>query len=89
MADTLTAKYGSAHATWAKIMLRLKHRRHGFKKRRVWIAASADPSVDAGSQATYPVQIGDFAYRVDDDEVFICSVAPAAATAATFIQCHA
>ena len=58
---------------------------------RVWVTPStaADPSVDAGSQATYPVAIGDLAYRKDTDEVFICSVAPAAATAATFIQMHA
>ena len=89
MADTLSAHYGNKSAVWAKIRLRLKHRRHGFKPARCWVAAAADPYVDAGSQATYPVQIGDLAYRVDTDEVFICSVAPAAATAATFIQCHA
>ena len=58
-------------------------------KQRVWVAASADPAVDSGSQAAYPVEIGDLAYRVDTDEAFICSVAPAAATAATFIQMHA
>lgn len=61
---------------------------HRFK-RRIWVAASADPMVDAGSQATYPVAIGDLAYRLDSDEVFICSRAPAAATAATFVQMHA
>lgn len=89
MADTLSAKYGSTHQIWAKIWLRLKHGRNGPQKRRAWVAASADPAVDAGSHATYPVAIGDFAYRIDSDEVFICSVAPAANTAASFIQCHA
>jgi hypothetical protein len=56
---------------------------------RCWYAASADPAVDAGSQATYPVQVGDPAYRVDSDEAFICSVAPTANTAATFVQLNA
>jgi len=58
-------------------------------QKRVWYAASADPAVDANSHDTYPVEIGDLAYREDTDEAFICSVAPAAATAATFIQMHA
>lgn len=91
MADSLSAKYGSQSQTWAKIWLRLKHGRSGQAraKHRCWIAASADPLVDAGSEGTYPVEIGDFAYRVDSDEVFICSVAPAANTASTFIMCHA
>lgn len=57
--------------------------------KHAWVAASADPAVDAGSQGTYPVSVGDFAYRVDTDEAFICSVAPTANTAATFIQLHA
>lgn len=90
MADTLDAKYGRTGAIWRLIWKRLKHSSHSGKQmRRVWAAASADPSVDSGSQGTYPVEIGDFAYRVDTDEVFICSVAPAASTAATFIQLHA
>jgi len=58
-------------------------------KRHIWVATSADPAVDAGSQDSYPVSVGDLAYRLDTDEVFVCSVAPAAATAATFIQMHA
>jgi len=91
MADSLTAKVGSNHALFAKIMKRLKWGRNNINRvrHRCWYAAAADPAVDAGSQATYPVEIGDLAYRVDSDEVFICSVAPAANTAATFIQCHA
>ena len=58
-------------------------------QKRVWLAASADPAVDSGSQDEFPVKIGDLAYSEDTDEVFICSVAPAASTNATFIQMHA
>ena len=58
-------------------------------KRRCWYIADADPVVAAASSAVAPVSVGDLAYRVDSDEAFICSVAPAAATAATFIQLHA
>ena len=89
MANSLDAKYGRTGAIWAKIMLRLKHGRGGIQHRRVWVCQDADPLVDANSHGTYPVSIGDWAYRVDTDEVFICSVAPAASTASTFIQLHA
>jgi len=47
-----------------------------------------DPAVAAASHAAAPVQIGDLAYRIDSDEVFVCSVAPASGVAAEFIQCH-
>ena len=75
MADSLTAQYGSKHAAFAKIMKRLKWGRNNINRarHRIWVAAAADPAVDAGSQATYPVAIGDLAYRVDSDEVFVCS----------------
>ena len=91
MADTLDAKYGGGHAAMAKVQLRLKWGRNGIARarHRIWIAASGDPYVDAGSQGTYPVEIGDLAYRVDSDEAFVCSVAPAANTDSTFIQLHA
>jgi len=93
MADTvIKPKRGSAvMAKWVK---RVKWSANGARAgldaatRRCWYSEAADPAVDAGSQAAYPVQIGDPAYRVDSDEAFICSVAPAAATAATFIQVH-
>lgn len=77
---------GSAETTDGNKRSRLSTNR---LKRRIWIAASADPAVDAGSQDTYPVALGDLAYRLDSDEVFICSVAPTANTAATFIQMNA
>jgi len=88
MADTLSAKYGRTSAVWNAIWKKLGQRRTGLKQRRVWVAASADPNVDSGSQDTYPVTAGDFGYRVDDDEVFICTVAPAASTDSTFVQLH-
>ena len=62
------------------------------RKKRVWVVGpntAADPAVDANSHLTYPVKVGELAYREDSDEAFICSVAPTANTAATFIQLHA
>ena len=101
MADTLThARNGGR--VWAKILQRLERGSNMSTKiaqgsdtsvakikRNMWIAVSADPAIDAGSQGTYPLSIEQLVYRIDTDEVFICSVAPAAATAATFIQLHA
>ncbi len=89
MANSLDEKYGRTSAVWAAIWKRLKHHSNGIQKRRVWVAADADPLVDANSHETYPVQVGDFAYRVDTDEVFIFSVAPTASTASSVIQLHA
>ena len=89
MADTISAKYGSTSAVWNKIWKKIGVNRSGPKKRRVWVAASADPYVDAGSQETYPVAAGDFAHRVDSDEAFICTVGVTASTDTTFVQLHA
>jgi len=58
-------------------------------KRQIWIAASADPSVPKADYASYPVKVGDLVYRVDSDEVFVCSRSVAASTDAAFIQMHA
>lgn len=57
-------------------------------KRRAWVSVDADPAVALLSAAVAPVQVGDFAYRVDTDEAFICSVAPSAAHTGVFIQLH-
>lgn len=102
MADTLTVTK-SPRRVFSKILQRLFRgtsyitaadgslHSQNFRRlqKEVWFAASADPSVDQGSQNTYPVKIGNFAYREDTDEAFICSVAPAATTDAVFIQLHA
>lgn len=103
MADTLTVVKGSHRRVFSKILQRILRSAsyttaadgslHSLRLRRwqkeVWVSASADPSVDSGSQGTFPVKIGNLVYREDTDEVFICSVAPAASTDATFIQMHA
>ena len=60
----------------------------GSAKRRCWWAAGV-PAVDAGSQATYPVQTGDLCYDNTNDDAYICTVAPAAATAMTVVKCNA
>lgn len=85
MADTvICAKNGSA--VLRKILKALGYNTPQAIKRRIWWSASADPAVDAGSQATYPVSVGDLAYRNDSAEPFVCTVAPTANTAATFVQ---
>ncbi len=80
----ILAKDGST--VWMKILRVLKHRAASGIKRRMWYTADADPAVDSLSQDSLPVKVGDFAYRVDDNETFICTVAPAATTDATFVQ---
>lgn len=58
-------------------------------RRRCWIVDGNAPAVDAGSQATYPIQTGDMVYRVASDYAYICTVKPTATTAATFVKLHA
>jgi hypothetical protein len=89
MADTLNAKYGRTSAAWAKWFKAVKHRGRGFRERRMWVSASSDPAVDANSHTTYPVAVGDCALRADTEAAFICTVAPTANTAATFVQVSA
>lgn len=57
-------------------------------KRRVWVIADADPVVSPASRAVAPMQAGDFAYRVDSDEAFICLTAATSAATATVVQLH-
>jgi len=61
----------------------------GALKRRARWQADGTPVVVAGDQGTYPVETGDLAYDYTNDYAYICSVAPAASTAATFIKLHA
>jgi hypothetical protein len=72
-----------------KIVNKLGHRNVTDMFKRVWVSTGATPAIDAGSQATYPAQAGDFGYRSDNSTAFICTVAPAAATAATFTAIQA
>jgi len=90
MADTVLVPK-NRRAAMGKFMKALQHHsgsRSNLSRatKRIWVSASADPAVDAGSQAAYPVAAGDFAYRLDSDEPFVCTVAPTANTAATFVQ---
>lgn len=60
----------------------------GIRRRAKWSAAGT-PAVDAASQDTYPVQTGDLAWDYTNSYAYICSVAPTANTAATFVKLHA
>ena len=59
-------------------------------KRRAWRCTGA-PTVDAGSQSTYPVLAGD--YLLDQTAGaragYTCTVSPTANTAGTFVKLHA
>ena len=91
MATNIDAKYGSNHATMAKIRLAMKNRRHKFKPGRVWTVASGAPTIDSGAStaATYPVAAGDWCYDIANDDAYQCTVKVSATTAATFVKCNA
>lgn len=87
MADTVRlAKDGEA--VLAKILRSLGKHNLGELKHRLWTSNGA-PAVDAGSQATYPVEIGDLAMRESNNMPYVCTVAPTANTAATFVALKA
>lgn len=89
MATNIDAKYGSGHATWAKIWKSLRHSRRGCRPHRVWTVASAAPTIDMGATTSllYPVARGDFVYDIANDAVYVCTVPVAVATNATFVKC--
>lgn len=74
-----------------KILLKLAHPNNAKLCQRVWVCSGATPAVEAGATtyASHPVSVGDLAYRSDEDLAYICTVAPAAATAATFVALQA
>jgi hypothetical protein len=89
MADTVVVSRNSR--VFDKICLKLTWPRGsigGIRRRAKWSAAGT-PAVDAGSQATYPVAVGDLAWDYTNSYAYICSVAPTANTAATFVKMHA
>lgn len=59
-----------------------------IRKHARW-SSSDPPTVDAGSQDTYPVEAGDLAWDYTNEDAYICTVAPAAGNAATFVKLHA
>ncbi len=60
----------------------------GLRKRAKW-HSDGTPAVDAASQATYPVAVGDLAWDYTNSYAYIATVAPTANTAATFVKMHA
>lgn len=60
----------------------------GIKKRARW-SANGTPAVDSGDQNSYPVKTSDLAWDYGGSNAYICTVAPAAATNATFVKLHA
>ena len=91
MADNLNiAKNGSR--VLSKILKKLSFSASGHSKyvllKATWWSTGA-PAVDAGSQGTYPVALGNLAYDNTNDDAYICTVIPAANTAATFVKMNA
>ncbi len=74
----ITAADGSLHS------LRLRR-----WQKRVWIASTGTPSVAMADSELYPVKLGELCYVEDVDHAYICDVAVAPATDATFIKMHA
>lgn len=89
MTTNIDAYKSGKHAVWAKIWKKLGHSRRGPITRRCWTETSGTPAVDMADYLTYPVQAGDFCYDIAGDSVWICTVAVAAATDATFVECNA
>ena len=86
MADNITQAQSDRAATFHKICMAIGWPRTlgGLKRQAKWISAGA-PTVDAGSQATYPLSVGDLIYDTTNSAAYICTVAPAAATASTSV----
>jgi hypothetical protein len=60
----------------------------GVLVKKAWTCSGA-PTVDAASQATYPVAIGDMLWDYTNSAGYTCTVAPTANTAGTFVKVHA
>lgn len=60
----------------------------GLRRRAKW-HSDGTPAVDAASQDDYPVSTGDLAWDYTNSYAYICTVAPTANTAATFVKLHA
>jgi hypothetical protein len=53
--------------------------------KKMWECSEA-PTVDAGSQGTYPVKKGDVLYDYTNKDVYICSTAPTTDDAGAFVK---
>ena len=90
MADNIIATSRKSRV-FDKICLKLTWPRGsigGLRRRAKWHSDGA-PTVDAGSQASYPVKTGDLAWDYTNSYAYIDTVAPTANTAATFVKLHA
>jgi hypothetical protein len=85
--NTTLAPAKSGSAVLSKVLLSTKHGRNNVSsvKRRAWVCTGAAPAVDAADYATYPLAVGDVVLRTDNSTPYICTVKPAAATAATLV----
>ncbi len=92
MADNTTIKPGNGSKIMSKIFKAMKISANGSGERRLrnraWEVSGA-PTVDAGSQATYPVGAGEFLYDYTNVDGYTCTVAPTASTAGTFVKLNA
>ena len=75
---------------WAKILKKLTYSALGSKgsimNRLWWCGVTGTPAITAGSSAEIPVKLNDLIYQSYDDDVYIATVAPAAATAMTVVK---
>lgn len=58
---------------------------HGKLRNILWSCSGA-PTIDAGSQETYPVLLGNLVYDYTNNDLYVCTVAVAQGTAATFVK---
>jgi hypothetical protein len=86
MADNTTiAPASNGDRAFHKFIKSTVHTTTNGIKKRMWLCSGA-PTVDAGSQATYPIKLGDFLYDYTNSAGYVCTVAPAAGAAGTFVK---
>ena len=83
--NTSIIKSKNSSQVWQSTLNALKKRHTNELKKRLWQCTAA-PTVDQGSQATYPIALGDFIYDYGNSAPYVCTVAPAASTAGTFVK---
>lgn len=95
MADNTTIrKSGNGSSALSKIFKAMGIGANGIQgaisriRSRAWEVSGA-PTVDAGSQATYPVTKGEMLYDYTNVDGYTCTVTPTADTAGTFVKLNA
>lgn len=87
MADNISKSTNDIR-TWNAILNKLGFRTVQELIDSTWFSSGA-PTIDAGSQGTYPVKVGNLAHDYTNTDNYVCTVAPAASTAATFVKMNA